>query len=275
MPSLSEIKYSRDECISALRDYYDFLTKLYLNKSSIIEPPKEGWPSITPESLQGLGKTNEVIALLRHLPYIQRPLDDRDKAHGAANCYFADWQWNANWLSVACDRADGADELRIITEDVGFTDVPPHVIGITQGGRDNEVFLLDTQLGIVYWPECSGPARHHPSWEPVEDDPYDYAPENEAEWRAEGAAWPISDFFEILKEEFRELRFVPISVRKALHADEFHSEDDKKMICVLQRIYREHGWPDLQRYRKEECLEAVQRAMEELNPVIADCYTDD
>jgi hypothetical protein len=38
------------------------------------------------------------------------------------------------------------------------------------------------------------------------------------------------------------------------------------MISMLQEIYREHGWPDLDRYRKRECLEAVQEALEERYP---------
>lgn len=32
---------------------------------------------------------------------------------------------------------------------------------------------------------------------------------------------------------------------------------------MLQRIYRQHGWPDVDRYRNEECLAAVSQALEE------------
>ncbi|KAJ0160600.1 hypothetical protein CTA2_7691 [Colletotrichum tanaceti] len=55
--------------------------------------------------------------------------------------------------------------------------------GPTLGGRDKSVFLLDTKLGIVYWPECPGKIMHNPSREPIWDGPYEWAPENEADWR--------------------------------------------------------------------------------------------
>jgi hypothetical protein len=84
MPPLSEIVYSEAATIAAIRDYYKFLTKMYLNDSVITYPPEGGWPSITTESLQSLGKTKKVISLLRHLPYI---LDY--SGHGAAYTNFA------------------------------------------------------------------------------------------------------------------------------------------------------------------------------------------
>ncbi|KAL2289541.1 hypothetical protein FJTKL_01805 [Diaporthe vaccinii] len=37
MPSL-EVTYNRDECTVVIRDYYHFLTKLYLDESEIVEP---------------------------------------------------------------------------------------------------------------------------------------------------------------------------------------------------------------------------------------------
>jgi hypothetical protein len=42
MPSLIDIKYSRQKTVSAVRDYYLFLTNLYLDESSITEPPPNG-----------------------------------------------------------------------------------------------------------------------------------------------------------------------------------------------------------------------------------------
>ncbi len=36
---------------------------------------------------------------------------------------------------------------------------------------------------------------------------------------------------------------------------------EEGMMDALQAIYRQHGWPDLDAYRKEECLEAVLKLM--------------
>jgi hypothetical protein len=68
MPSLSEISYSRDVSIAAVRDYYNFIVKMYVEESEVIYLPEGGWPHITSENLKGCGKTDEVIAMLRQLP---------------------------------------------------------------------------------------------------------------------------------------------------------------------------------------------------------------
>jgi len=45
MPELSDIAYSRDATIAAFRDYYQFLTKMYLKESDVIEPPEDAGPA--------------------------------------------------------------------------------------------------------------------------------------------------------------------------------------------------------------------------------------
>ncbi|KAL7629536.1 hypothetical protein AAE478_001057 [Parahypoxylon ruwenzoriense] len=272
MPQLSNIHYSRDVCVTAVRDYYRFLTKMYLKKSDVIEPPPGGWPTITSDCVKDLGKTDKVGALLRHLPYIRAPSDDRDKAHGAPWCYFADWQ--SHCRSVSLGRTNGED-MRLVSQSASlYEKVPPHVIGLTSGGRDNPVFLLDTELGIVHWHECPGEIRYNPSREPVEDDPYDYAPDNEADWRADAPAWAVPDFFEVLKDQFRALHFIPISSRSVLDVYAILGRSTNGMIPMLQDIYRQHGWPEIERYHKRECLEAVQSALEERYPNSADRRED-
>lgn len=77
MPYLAEISYSEKEFITALRDYYRFLTTLYLDGARvIIEPPEGGWPNITAETFGGpMGKSDGVVSLLRQLPTsVDRPV---------------------------------------------------------------------------------------------------------------------------------------------------------------------------------------------------------
>lgn len=277
MPWLNEITYSREACVAAVRDFYSFLTKMYLKETDFIEPPEGGWPSISPDRLRYLGKTNEVIALVRQLPYIRAPSDDRDKAQGIPNCYFADWQNLSGRLSENSDRTI-CESLKVLSEGADYPDaIPPHVFGLTYGGRNNPKFLLDTNLGIVHWLDCFGEIRNSPSREFVEDDPYDYAAENEqeAEWRGDAPAWAIADFFKLLKDQFLELRFIPISSRSVLNVYFDHGPRNYDMIPMLQRIYREHGWPDLQRFRKHDCLDAVRTALRERYPDEYDCHDDE
>ncbi|KAI1403244.1 hypothetical protein F4819DRAFT_237305 [Hypoxylon fuscum] len=270
MPELDEISYSRDATVGAVRDYYAFLTKMYLNEDIVITPPEAGWPSITGADenlLAGLGKTDEVVGLLAHLPYIKADGDANHRAHGAPDCYFADWRALIRGLDEDKSNCDG---LKIITEGYDFyEDAPPHVIGLTAGAY-NPLFVLDTELGIVHWSDdCPGEIKLNPSREPVKDDPYEYAPENEADWRNDAPAWAIADFFELLKDQFRQLKFIPISPHTVTDVY-IQGRRSEGMIPMLQEIYHEHGWPDLERYRKRECLDAIQKALEERYPDEAD-----
>lgn len=64
-------------------------------------------------------------------------------------------------------------------------------------------------------------------------------------------------FFQLLKDQFRKLDFAPIS-STTVH-DVYTGPGPRRECCiaVIQDVYREQGWPDLERFRKTECLEAV------------------
>jgi hypothetical protein len=85
------------------------------------------------------------------------------------------------------------------------------VIGLTDGGRGNTVFLLDTEQGVVHWYECPIEIYTTARQEQALGYPGDYEPEEEVKWRAESVPWAVKDFFEVLKDLFRDLKFVPIS----------------------------------------------------------------
>ena len=48
--------------------------------------------------------------------------------------------------------------------------------------------------------------------------------------------------------------------------------DDKGLILMLQDIYRSHGWPDLERYNKRDCLRDVKVALEKHYPRHAESW---
>jgi hypothetical protein len=268
MVALSEISYSRDGCVAAVRDYYAFLAKMYLKASVVIEPPEEGWPSITPDSLRGLGKTDEVISLLRHLPYITTPKDrPLYKPQGSPDCYWADWQSYAQGIT---DGLSKPKNIRFYSEGEYERDIPTHVMGLTHGGGDNPIFLLDIQFGTVHWADCPGEIQYSNWQNGIYDNVSDFVPANEGEWREQAPAWPIADFFEVLRRTLRNSFFCLIARRMVRDVYAGYADDQRNMEHMVQSIYREHGWPDIQRYRKEECLEAVQKAMEERYPRWAD-----
>lgn len=135
-------------------------------------------------------------------------------------------------------------------------------MGLTEGGRDSARFLLDTKLGIVHWYECFSPIDEDPKQ--IEDSLDDWVPEDEVAWRGEGAVWAVEDFFETLKTHFRKLNFVPIGSRAV--KDVWISGLTDGMLVAVQDVYHSHGWPDLTRYRKRECMKEVQALMEAQYP---------
>ncbi|KAF2111116.1 hypothetical protein BDV96DRAFT_634903 [Lophiotrema nucula] len=252
MPLSNTLTYNRDTTIAAITSYYDFLTKLYMPASAVMHSPDSGWPSITSTTFAALGKTDEVVDLLRHLPYIDRIAD----VPCAPHCYFADY-------------STGIDEgTRELTEPYEGT-VEPHVVGLTLGGRDNLIFLLDTKLGVVHWVDC--PSELTTSREQVmfvkedeqgeeENDADDEHDEEEEEsWRDNAPAWTAEDFFELLKEEYLAMNFVPTSAKEVFDVYSAYADEDKDLVPNLQQVLREHGWPDVENFRKEECLKALER----------------
>jgi hypothetical protein len=143
-------------------------------------------------------------------------------------------------------------------------DVPGHIVGLTYGGSRHDdmlVFLLDTELGIVHWPNCVPEVgKINPFRETVEDE-YLFRPENERVWREDGAAWTVTDFFDVLKNELRILNSIPLSSRRVVDIYSDFSVDQSSLLDMVRKIYREHGWPDLERYRKEDCIKAVHQAL--------------
>ena len=141
MPELSEIGFSQEACVAAVRDYYRFLAQMYLDESAVIEPPEGGWPEITADSLQNLGKNDAVISLLRHLPYIRDACDD-NQPQGTPWCEFANWR--ALSLSHANNDPEDSDYLKVMMEGPLCDDIPPHVVTLTNRPQNRMMFLTSS-----------------------------------------------------------------------------------------------------------------------------------
>jgi hypothetical protein len=259
MPELNEVSYSESVMVAAISDFFKFLTKMYLDEASVEWPPEGGWPTITVGAFGSLEKSDRVISLLRQLPYLRDlGLPEWERPTGVPQANFCNWK---DYAKVN-DSDDPWKEhgLGIITEGAVHEATTPFIIGLMEGGRDSPLVILDTNYGIIYWPDCNDEIRHETRQEQIHDDPDAWASEGEADWRGDAPAWTITDFFTMLREQFEELHFLPINSRQVIQ-----SYDDE-MVTVLQAIYREHGWPNLEHYRKEECIQAVEQAMEEQYP---------
>lgn len=262
---LEDITYSRTDTIAAVSDYYKFLTTMYMDDSQVVYPPTGGWPSIVnadPDVLKLLGKSDEVLTLLAHLPYIRCPGNWTSDADAAPMCLFADWP---KLIEMLTKDPTAAEFIRVETEgDLGKLEVP-HVIGLASGPYDNPIMVLDTEFGIIHWQECPFEIlkEYGESSVPYEWD--DNVDEKEAEWREEAAPWAIPDFFEILKDQFKKLDWIPISPR-SVRGPGTLGLNEEAILARLRDIYRQQSWPDLAVYDKTTCLEAVDRALAESYP---------
>jgi hypothetical protein len=272
MPRLREITYDHAATVGAISDYFDFLAKMYLDDADILRPPEGGWPEMTPDRLQSLGKTSKVNMLLRHIPYLRTDVDgDKSEAEvGPSGVRF--WNWMESFRRF--DRRPGLNaeanmyECKIMTEpldeDAEPGLIPPHAVSLTST-TDRDMYdrwILDTELGVIYWAPCPDRMRYEPTREPILDNAYDYAPDGERQWRRE-PAWAVVDFFELLKDQFRQLYSVPLTPKYVGDMDDEFSAKVEGALPLVQAIYREHGWPDPDRYRKDTCLKAVRERLEE------------
>src|SRR5262245_42916143 len=85
---------------------------------------------------------------------------------------FCDYHSSCLDCELAKERADG---MQILTESLLYERMPPHVVGLVEGGRDSPMFLLDTVKGVVHWSNapdrpCDFPMREQEDLEESEDE---------------------------------------------------------------------------------------------------------
>jgi hypothetical protein len=130
-----------ESAVKAVRKYYHFLANNLgaIPPECIVEPPEGGWPNIDQESLAGLEKTDTVIELLRHLPYIER--SDEFNTDVAFSTRAIDYRELATFKIARGERHHYIPE--------GNVEYPPHVVVLTEEGEEHygSVLLFDTEEG--------------------------------------------------------------------------------------------------------------------------------
>lgn len=269
-----------DECISAVHSYYAFLSKFYIDPTSIISPPPAGWPSITPSSMSALDKSSAVISVLQHLPYLLA--DPSFRPEIAPLCKMADWN------CLAEDLRNGYAAADVLTLTQGYEGrfggkIPRHCVGLTVGGRDFECWMLDTEEGFIYWFDCPDKLVElcdpRPAGEIEEEEVGAEGQEDKQDQETCGAGedddcdeeegsnsdseeynilsghpyWTPHDFFAMLKNHAKALNLIPINAMEVADAVSPNGLSGTERE-LLETVFRKHGWPDLERYQKEACL---------------------
>ncbi|KAH6710830.1 hypothetical protein BKA61DRAFT_737735 [Leptodontidium sp. MPI-SDFR-AT-0119] len=239
--------FNRDEIISSLLAFYNFLP--HVPASDIHSPPADGWPEITSTSLtiHGIHKTPEAIELLRHLPYLS-----------------GDQPW-IMITALACDyrrvaMSPTAREKPGWLFDAADKQWPAWVVQLTAGtDREGSHYMLDTTDGTVTR-YCAGGRFEYPPT---------YAPDDARSWRdreCNPETVTLRDWLKQWREMYRQMTVLTVpadpfsygSVDPCFGALEAEPGSYCfEQIDALRKIYTDYGWPDLEIYQKDACVQAI------------------
>lgn len=122
---------TRQKTIDAVLDFYKFLTQIpYISPEKLMIPPANGWDNscINETELRRRGKNDEVIDILRHLPYL-----DQEE-------YGKHWTLADNTLHI--NYAKGELYHDYLENDSNILPLPGHIIWLTEGFERAGCYLL-------------------------------------------------------------------------------------------------------------------------------------
>lgn len=225
----------REELAAELLSYYEFLTTLYLPKDCIKRPPKEGWPSITAEHLAFLGKTDTVIDLLKHIPYISQDIEEGYQLY--EKCICIDYTGTPFERQAVKHHSKSAVDPMPEFLDSFIWDrlnAMQHIATIARSAsRDGHYIMIDTRDGQLATIEFM-----------------------DGRSSIDGNSKNLCDS---LKECFRSLAIFPTRSTDVQMAD--NQPYTGAQIDNVKKIFRKHGWPNTG-FRKDMCMAEVSRLWE-------------
>lgn len=279
-------RYSRDELVATISDFYTFLTRLHIPASVVKYPPPEGWANITPETTKRSGKSALVIDLIKHLPYI----DEADAREEITNIHykcdvvdyssrtaeeFADIAGSEYSLVYWIERLEEKKSKHSVeentndaTEDATQTSEDADTAERSSENNNTEEDCDSTKnedlASCDSWGLSDDPVRSDlPNFITIAEG-YESGGrmiildvlkgviyEDIIRYTNLGAV-DVVDFFRDLKGQFERLELVPI--RGTMFEDEYDTDEEAQ---EYKDIYRQYGWPH-ESFRKEEALAAIE-----------------
>ncbi|KAI1827704.1 hypothetical protein F4861DRAFT_535910 [Xylaria intraflava] len=178
---------SHEEIIAALRKFYSAIIRLpYIDADALVLPPPEGWSGVNADELRKRGKTEGVIKLLRHLPYLRNPSKYRK------------WMLSPDTLAIA--YCDGEVYDPLMDE---LQPIPAHCIWLTENDSRNGIdLILDTHTGsITEWSMLEGGLRL---------DYGEYEKMDKADRWMCYPTMPAVDFFNLWQARWEKLVWIPV-----------------------------------------------------------------
>lgn len=140
--------YDRDVVVNCIKRHYELLVKAaYFDPAEVRYPPDEGWndEQLAADVLRAFGRLEEVIDLLRHLPYIkQLDGDDRDEVWFQTRhlSYLRD-TWPCKSLTAEYCQGKNLSEKLMMP---GPENWPPGFISLTRD-QHGTWWIIDTAKG--------------------------------------------------------------------------------------------------------------------------------
>ncbi|OAG17367.1 hypothetical protein CC77DRAFT_1052878 [Alternaria alternata] len=233
------VPYDRDVVVNCIKRHYDLLVRIaYLDPDVILHPPPGGWSDeqLAVDTLKERKRSERVIDLLRHMPYLSKNKDTVGKYEVYIETDACTYLRNHGWF-----KDEYRDPYGLMMPWNSEQDSPAGFIPLSMGNAAT-VWMVDTDEGII-WP--MGPFIVTQG-----------APEDQP-WRACAKPRDIQEYFDELYTEIETLVTVPVPKTKSdwrwYHEILSCREKDGAQV---QRLLKEHGWPEA--LRKEEYLKALE-----------------
>jgi hypothetical protein len=197
---------TREKTISSILSFYRLLTQLpYIPSDKLMLPPPTGWPISTETTKEGSGikatelrargKTETVIDVLRHLPYLDQEL------------YREHWTLADNTLHI--NYARGQLYADYLERDTALLPLPGHIIWLTEGFERAGVYLLlNTETWEIIEYTLLGESIE------IDYDAYEALPVDR-KWTAY-SAMPANEYFELWWWRHATLQFVLVRDESAV-----------------------------------------------------------
>lgn len=248
-------RYDRNEVIAIITDFCNFFNTLpVIQPGQLLFPPEGGWPNITRESMAPLGKTEDVVELLKRLPYFDTTSDQTRTRSGKcfsprkSCCTIKPDTSMYDFQSEPYHAALRRNDLENCIPP--FLDLPPWAICLKTGyAKAGDYLILDTSDGTITnydFPGCSFDLTY-----PAEDPRH---------WRDKCAdsTHTAKQYFDNLAIEWKRLRIIAYptshSDSMAVHYTQFLKQEE---AYKLKRIWHWYGWPEPDDFRQDECRQAL------------------
>lgn len=259
------VDYSQEKMVLAISSFYAFLKGMHSETGGMGDfeyPPPGGWPHVTKDLFPHY--TARVVELIRNLPYYDDEsflvMPDTSLLPLGAPSMCTALAQNLQRTIVGGDGDMPAKEEND-DEETG-TRFPAYIFALAAGGQYGSSILVDTKYNAVIWWKYDGTYLDLPeeltskyshlgcfadySKNQADDDGEQseidqYGPDA---WKIM-SAWPPEDFFEMCKDQFRILNWLPVldeSCRGKVIEVHKHQEWEGTAL-KLKNIMLHAGWP--------------------------------